>query len=427
MARIVVSSMAYRGDVHPYVPIATELVNRGHEVTFVVPREFHAELASEPFNCVHSGSDFSPTELNKHGEWLARWGMRLGGIRLLELYFGEFTIPHLAPMFEAVHDALDGADALFCHSTAGIIGAMAAEKLDVPWISGDLFPMLIPTKSSSPAPNVPSLGPRLNPLLWKIARSTRPNRLSYTREFSEFRSRLGLPAERRSAIDMRISPHLNLGMASRHYIDLAPDWPSNYELTGFTHWENTGGTAPNSVNDFLDAADPPLLVTLGTLAATANPERFQNTIDAADSLGIRTLSLCSTAQNAAALTARNDASRHLAVPFAPLSRVLPRVRAVVHSGSHGTNSMALAAGLPSVIMPSVFDQVWHARRQEQLGTGIHAAKGRHLAETIRQLVSDTSLTDHAEALAGRLATEDGVAVTTQRIEDFLMSAAAVSK
>ncbi len=123
MARVVVYSMAYRGDVHPYVPIATELVNRGHDVTFVVPREFHAELANEPFECVHSGSDFSPSELNKHGEWLARWGMRLGGVRLLELYFGEFTIPHLAPMYEAVHDTLEAADLLFCHSTAGTVGA----------------------------------------------------------------------------------------------------------------------------------------------------------------------------------------------------------------------------------------------------------------------------------------------------------------
>lgn len=220
---------------------------------------------------------------------------------------------------------------------------------------------------------------------------------------------------------MRISPYLNLGMASPHYISPAPDWPSNYELTGFTHWENTGGLMPAEVDEFLDAGEPPLLITLGTLAAAVNPERFHDTVDAADALGLRTLALCSTDHNAATLAERNDAAQHLAVPFAPLSRVLPRVRAVVHSGSHGTNSMTLAAGLPSVIMASVFDQVWHARRQEQLGTGVHVPKGRHLGEAIKQLMSDTSMTHHATALAERLATEDGVAMTTQRIEDFLHS------
>lgn len=68
VAKIVVYSMAYRGDVHPYVPVASELARRGHDVVFVVPREFHAEFAAEPFRCVHSGSDFGPNALNEHGE-----------------------------------------------------------------------------------------------------------------------------------------------------------------------------------------------------------------------------------------------------------------------------------------------------------------------------------------------------------------------
>ena len=47
--KIVVYSMAHRGDVFPFVPIASELVRRGHDVTFVVPRDFHPVLAAEPF------------------------------------------------------------------------------------------------------------------------------------------------------------------------------------------------------------------------------------------------------------------------------------------------------------------------------------------------------------------------------------------
>lgn len=37
MARIVFYSMAYRGDVLPYAPVAAELARRGHDVTFVAP------------------------------------------------------------------------------------------------------------------------------------------------------------------------------------------------------------------------------------------------------------------------------------------------------------------------------------------------------------------------------------------------------
>ncbi len=72
-------------------------------------------------------------------------------------------------------------------------------------------------------------------------------------------------------------------------------------------------------------------------------------------------------------------------------------------------------------MPSVSDQVWHARRQEQLGTGIHVPKGRRLGGAIKRLVSETSLTNRANNLAEQLATENGVTMTAQRIEDFLHS------
>lgn len=419
MAKVVVLSMAYRGDVHPYVPVASELVRRGHDVTFVVPREFHPGFADEPFDCVHSGSDFGPTDLNEHGEWLAKWGMRFGGTRLLELYFGHFTIPHLDAMYEAVHAALDGADLLFSHPAAASVGAIAAEQRDIPWISGDLFPMLVPTETASVIPGVPTMGRRMNRLSWRIARSTRPNRLTCARDFARFRRRIGVDDTVRSPLDMRISRHLNLAMASPHYVTPAFDWPDNYRMTGFTHWENRHANMPGDVSEFLDAGDPPVLITLGTLAAAVHPERFRRAVEAVDRAGRRSLSLCSTVANATALQSGIDPHRNLTVAFAPLARVLPHVCAVVHSGSHGTNSMSLAAGLPSVIMPSIFDQVWHARRQEELGTGIHCPKGRGLDEAVRHVRDDEQMHRRATEFGRLLEAEDGTAATADAIETFL--------
>lgn len=199
--------------------------------------------------------------------------MRLGGVRLLQLYFGTFTIPYLDAQFDAINDALNGADPLFTHSTAAVIGAMAAEAHGIPWISGDLFPMSIPTATRSFSPAVPSLGPTLNRLGWKLARSARPNRLTFAADFAAFRRRKGLDSTLRGPIDLRISPHLNLGMASPHYLSGAPDWPDNYVMTGFTHWQNTTAAMPEGIEEFLANGDPPLLITLGTLAAASHPER----------------------------------------------------------------------------------------------------------------------------------------------------------
>ena len=122
----------------PYVPIASGLSRRGHDVTYVVPREFHGLFASEPFGCAHSGTDFSPVALDGDGAYIVRWGMALSGAGLLPLYFGRFTVPHLAAMFEAVDAELADADLLVSHPAASLIGAMSCERRGIPWIVGDL-------------------------------------------------------------------------------------------------------------------------------------------------------------------------------------------------------------------------------------------------------------------------------------------------
>ncbi len=81
--------------------------------------------------------------------------------------------------------------------------------------------------------------------------------------------------------------------------------------------------------------------------------------------------------------------------------------------------MALAAGLPSVIVPSLFDQVWHGERQEELGTGILVRKPKDLGAAIDRLLSDGSLSDNARELARLIADEDGPATGADHIEHLL--------
>ena len=92
MAKIVMYSMACRGDVFPYVPIASELSRRGHDVVFVVPREYHPLFASEPFRCVHSGTDFSAESWIGVTSWFAAGALLLGASVALLLPFSAWII-----------------------------------------------------------------------------------------------------------------------------------------------------------------------------------------------------------------------------------------------------------------------------------------------------------------------------------------------
>lgn len=419
MAKIVVYSMAYRGDVFPYVPIASALARAGHDVTYVVPREFHPLFAGEPFRCVHSGTDFGPVELDKHADYVARWGTRLGGGMLMRLYFGELTVPHLDALYGAIEAEVADADLLVSHPAAAVVGSMAAEVHDVPVLVGDLFPMILLTEYS-PLAGMPYMGRRVNRVFIRGARSPLADRLMYAKGFREFRAGLGLSNDGWNVMDARLSPLSNLALVPSAYTERQPDWPDNYRLVGFTPWNGPdGGVLDDDVEDYMDLGDPPVIVTLGTSAASARPEVFDAALDALDTHRVRGVFLASNAELAERISARTG-DRHLVRPFAPLAPMLDRARAVVHSGAHGTNSLTLLAGLPSVVMPCLYDQVAHARRQQELGTGEWARRPRHLAGAIGRILADGSRhQDEAQAFAAEIAGEDGTAAVVDEVESIL--------
>jgi UDP:flavonoid glycosyltransferase YjiC (YdhE family) len=85
------------------------------------------------------------------------------------------------------------------------------------------------------------------------------------------------------------------------------------------------------------------------------------------------------------------------------------------------NSLVLAAGKPSVVVPVLFDQVWHARRHEQLGTGRHV-RGRVTVAKLRTAIETTLADDtaaRAREFATLLAAEEGTARACDRVEAIL--------
>lgn len=421
MAKIVVYSMAYRGDVFPYVPIASELARRGHTVTFVGPEELRDDFAAEPFEFLDGDcGDLTPNRLDAHADYVRRWGRVLSGGMLLRLYFGQLTVPRLPQLHAAIDHALDGADLMVSHPAASIVGRMACEVRGIPWIVGDLFPMLTPTATRAPeglglpAPRGP-VSRALTRTAWRVGSSPVGRWLSSERAFAAFRTSLGLETHKGHAVYGRLSPYRNVVLVSPHYFPPALDWDEGYRMTGFVHWTGSTDTLPDPVEDFLAAGDPPIAVTLGTSAAGADPTAFARVASAVTHLGMRGIYLTSTAAHGAGLPEEGT------WPYVPLQPLLSRCRAVVHSGAHGTNALALAAGIPSVVLPQLFDQVSHGRRQAELGTGV--VLGRHRDDASIEAALRTALNDDhhhkARLFANRLASENGLDAACNEIEDFI--------
>jgi UDP:flavonoid glycosyltransferase YjiC (YdhE family) len=112
------------------------------------------------------------------------------------------------------------------------------------------------------------------------------------------------------------------------------------------------------------------------------------------------------------------------IDYVPYRWLFPRLAAVVHHGGSGTTGMGLSAGVPSIIVPFVFDQFFWGRRISELGVGPSPVPYRRLsagrlAEAIDVAVSDMEMRQHAMVLGARVRAEDGIGNAIRVIEGHL--------
>ncbi len=99
--------------------------------------------------------------------------------------------------------------------------------------------------------------------------------------------------------------------------------------------------------------------------------------------------------------ARNEASAAAlagqpgVVPFAPLTKVLPRRRAAVLSGALGSVAAPLAEGIPIVNHPQLWDQFRRGLQVAKLGVGALARNVGHVASSVDSVLGDDATGRHA--------------------------------
>lgn len=413
MSRIAVCSAAYLGDLAPFIPVADRLADRGHDVTFLAPEGFRPVLEGRRFAYTPYALDFSAAGMHadpRH-ERLMRHPYR-NSAQLGRYWMAKGLTDDPAAAERSLRSAFEGADAVVTHPTFGSAAIPVAHALGIPVAVGHLFPMMIPTARWGPplGPTNPNLGRLANRMAWKaMVRGSGP--LFRDREVNRFRAGLGQPALHGNAGWAWTAAERTVVLVSRHYFgEGADDWPA-VEWGGFSIWAGGGQAAvPPEVEHFVgDGVD--VVVTLGTSAASGAGEQFARIGRDLDARGLRSLLLVGDAKNLEPLAGRPGA-----FTFAPLIPLLPRARVAVVSGALGGVAAAVTAGVPLVVVPQLFDQIWHGRRVEDLGLGCLVRKAKDVAGAVAELVADPSATERSRAFAARLAGEDGAGVLADAAE-----------
>jgi UDP:flavonoid glycosyltransferase YjiC (YdhE family) len=197
-----------------------------------------------------------------------------------------------------------------------------------------------------------------------------------------------------------------------------PDDPANARLTGFVWYDRHQEQehAPEEVERFLSAGDPPIIFTLGSTAVHVAGPFYEAAAGACRKLGRRGL----------LLTGRPEYAPHELPPgvaaftYAPYSAVLHRGCATVHHGGVGTTAQAMRAGRPTVIVPFAHDQFDNAARTRRLGVSATVARTKlsaaTLAEALGGQLGDPTCASRAAELGRRVAAEHGAETAAEALE-----------
>lgn len=406
----------YLGDVAPFLAVARELGDRGHDVVGVFPEGFRQLAKDEPFAFHPYALDASPAVLHADSEHqrIVQHPFR-NVFAFGKLLMERGLLDDVDGALESLRAGFDGADAVVTHPIFASIAVPVAHSMGIPVVCGHLFPMTIATEAWGPP-----AGRRSVPVRGRIARTawaavdTGSDRVFAGARVNKVRRRLGATPRRGAATSAWTEADRTVLLASEHWFGPSPaDW-SAYRWGGFTAWAPAGAALDPEVVRYLDDGNPPVLVTLGTSAASDAGERFRRLRDDLLAIGERPLLLTGTTVDLGAL-----ADEAGVFGFAPIDLVAPRCSAAVVSGALGSLAAAARAGLPTVVHPQLFDQVWNAGQAERLGIGVHARSTRQVPGAVQRVLDDPDVARRARELARKMDGEDGAGACADAVENLL--------
>ncbi len=417
MAKIVLAPYGSLGDLHPFLALAIELRERGHDIKITTLESFREKIGMLDFEFVPMRPEFDPEDKET-----AKIVMdaRTGTERLLK----EYLLPNTFEMYEDLMTATADADLLISGEIV-FAAHSVVEKTNIKWISTTLAPLsLFSSYDGNIYPNAQwlkhfnFLGVRFHQtVFWAMSRVIK----NWLKPYKEFRRKIGLSEHHDPIVKDKHSELLNLAMFSKVLGKPQPDWHSPTLQSGFCFYDGQKdmGKMPADLQEFLDAGEPPIVFTLGSAAVMDAGDFFEQSIEAAKLLNKRAIMLYGVFNQ----PPKGLDEKRVAFDYAPYSRIFPCAGVVVHQGGVGTTAQVLRAGVPALMMPYSHDQPDNAARCERLGVARTISRddynAKNAAEELSKVFADLSYNANADRLKRIIETENGTQIACDAIEEVL--------
>jgi sterol 3beta-glucosyltransferase len=405
--KAVVLALGSYGDLVPYAALGQRLQAAGHEVV-VFTSENYGPLVRR------FGLSLHPFP----GD--AEAVVKAAGANLPSLMWASRGLSRgFAQGYGRLADLMDGAGVILNQLPGGVFGFELSELFQVPMALVSVIPLVrtgaFPLAGMPRLPGSPSIYNRLTyrlgeQLAWQVMRPIVNNwRINF----------LGLPGSPFwgpvDAIYTHSLPILN-GF-SNHIFARPPDWGDHVRVTGYWFPEDQAWRPPEALVRFIEHGNPPVFIGFGSMPVKEPRRTLELIAQALGRCGLRGV-----------VGAGWGSLDQYAVPdhlhilrYAPYDWLFPRMAAVLHHGGSGTTGFALRAGIPSMVVPFLFDQYFWGSQTARLGVGprpipFGRLSSARLAAALDVLLEDNDMHRRAALLGEKIRAEDGFHGAVRAIE-----------
>ena len=423
MARFLICTIPVVGHVSPALPIARELVNRGHEVCWYTGSAFQTKVESTGarFAPIISGLDYSYPE-NVPQKWTEQRNALRGPAQLkfdLKHYFIDAAVGQVKDLTVILRDfPADVMLADFCFLGA----AWIHEQSGLPWAGFGISTLAFSSRDT--APFGLGLKPDASPfsqfrnqgLNWLAQQVLFREVTAYT---NQVRAGLGLSRCTTSFFDT-LSPFLHLAGTVPEFEYPRRDLPAQVHFVGpLLSLSATEFVLPAWWND-LKGSQPVVHVTQGTVAT--DPEAL--IVPTLRALAQENVLIVATTAGKALKSIPPDAipANARIESFIPHPELLPNVDVMITNGGYNGVQMALAHGIPLVAAGQSEDKPEVCARIEWTGVGINLKTGKptpqQIRSAIRKLLADHRYKTHAKDLQTAIRQYDAPTLAATRLEQL---------
>jgi MGT family glycosyltransferase len=422
MNRVLLATMPAAGHVGPLVPLARELVRRGHEVAWYTGETYRdkVEATGAAFHPHVHAPDRDVAQMDAQFPQRAK----LKGIAKFKFDIREVfiaAVPGQVADLEALLDEVRP-DVIVAEPGMAAAATVIEHRHGIPWATCGISAFAM--KSRDTAPFGLGLKPAATPLGHgrNLALHALVDRTVYRdidRDYHAMRARLGLPPTTDGIFEATLSPHLyiqptvpsfeyprrDLAPQVRFVGPLLPPAPAEF-------------APPRWFSEMQLDRRPVVLVTQGTVA-TDPRELLLPTLEALRDEPVQVVAVTGGPDPAGLPAPPGNARVERQVPFAAL---MPHVSAMVSNGGYGGLHYALSHGVPLVVAGASEEKPELVARVNWSGAGIGMRTQRpgagRLRSAIRRVLADPSYACQALKLQAEMARTDGAATAATLVEQL---------